>query len=161
MQDRMTMSPSLRRIAAVARKTAVVAGSALFLGSVFALGADEARSQLRLHAGHSATAPSSAMSIVGLTVLGFSMYRLFAAARDKRKPPAIAVAGLVAGGLLVAVGPVIWGVSAGDILFAFATYQSYKASRDERKMPASAFIGFVIGSLLVAVNPFMIGPVDT
>jgi hypothetical protein len=56
---------------------------------------------------------------------------------------------------------VIWGVSAGDILFAFATYQSYKASREQRRMPASAFIGFVVGSLLVAVNPFMIGPIGT
>jgi hypothetical protein len=145
----------------VARKTAVVAASAFFLGSVFALSADEARFQLRLHAGHSAPALSSAMSIAGLAVLGLSMYSLFAATRDKRKPPAIAAAGLVAGGLLVAVGPVIWGVSAGDILFAFATYQSYKASREQRRMPASAFIGFVVGSLLVAVNPFMIGPVGT
>jgi hypothetical protein len=109
MQDRMTMSSSLRRIAAVARKTAVVAGSALFLSSVFALGADEARSQLRLHAGHSAPALSSAMSIAGLAMLGFSMYRLFAETRDKRKPPAIAAAGLVAGGLLVAVNPFMIG----------------------------------------------------
>jgi hypothetical protein len=72
MQDCMTMSLPTRKLAAVARKTAAVAASAFFLSSVFALGADEARSQLRLHAGHSAPALSSAMSIAGLAVLGLS-----------------------------------------------------------------------------------------
>jgi hypothetical protein len=91
MQDRMTMSSSLRRIAAVARKTAVVAGSALFLSSVFALGADEARSQLRLHAGHSAPALSSAI------LFAFATYQSYKASRDERKMPASAFIGFVIG----------------------------------------------------------------